>query len=354
MKVAVMGGGIAGLAAAATLDRLGVPYVLFEKENKIGHLPTCGRVLLTVFSRPVTDMLAYVAQHGLELRPLNKIRRMWFFSPRVGAVVKGPRLGHINISGGDYVSFENQLARKVRGDMVLNSTYSWHKLRRQFDRVIVATGQPLQHTHLPVRTVVARGANVSGDFDPSSLYIFRNSMFTPRGYGFLIPLSPHEASACVVTVGRVTEREGRLRLKRLLAQLEQHLGQELEITETFTFVNQLTGYNPEPRVGNSLLTGKCFGSVSPFLGFDQFSSMLTGIYAAHDVAGLGRYEDLMRPLAKKHRQLLVLARAMENWHDRLYDAVVWNFASRHGQIFYNSSLDMLKPLSWALSPLVRV
>lgn len=82
------------------------------------------------------------------------------------------------------------------------------------------------------------------------------------------------------------------------------------ITDCFTVEKYIIGLCNEPRLGNTFFTGNCFGTIMPFLGFGQFASILSGIYAAHDLSGQGSYEELTGPLRLSYRNSLVLRKFM--------------------------------------------
>ena len=55
--------------------------------------------------------------------------------------------------------------------------------------------------------------------------------------------------------------------------------------------------------------------MSPGLGFGQYASILTGIYAAHDICGLGNYNELTKPLFENYNHSIVFRRFLENLTD---------------------------------------
>ena len=60
----------------------------------------------------------------------------------------------------------------------------------------------------------------------------------------------------------------------------------------------------------------------PFFGFGQFASLLTGIYAAYDLCGLGQYEELTQPLRQSYDRSLVLRRLVEKLDNPKLDLLV--------------------------------
>lgn len=92
----------------------------------------------------------------------------------------------------------------------------------------------------------------------------------------------------------------------------------------------------------------------PAFGFGQLDSILTGIYAAHDLAGKGKYEELVNPLIQSYHESIVIRRAMEqlNNHklDRLVSILNTKFAK---QMLTNQRYNPLKIASYLLRPTIK-
>lgn len=65
----------------------------------------------------------------------------------------------------------------------------------------------------------------------------------------------------------------------------------------------------------------------PFFGFGQFSSVMTGVYAAQDILGIGNYEKLSQKMRHAYENSLVLSRTMEKLDNAKLDFIVQNFSS---------------------------
>ena len=75
MKVAIIGGGLAGLACAHELEAHGISPTIYERNSFIGEaFPHVGAVL-DIVMRPYGDPLAYLKNaFGIEFNPLNKVK----------------------------------------------------------------------------------------------------------------------------------------------------------------------------------------------------------------------------------------------------------------------------------------
>ena len=132
------------------------------------------------------------------------------------------------------------------------------------------------------------------------------------------------------------------------------LGQSLKVTDQFHIRNYQIGLCKKPRIGNTFFTGNCFGATMPFLGFGQFESMLTGVYAAKDLCGLGDYETLTKPLRKSYHYSLTLRRTMEALDNAAYDFGVSHLNGYLGEkLFQPRRHHPLKLISYLLRPFVK-
>lgn len=81
MKVAIMGAGISGLACAIMLEKHRIDPVIFESRDMVGDRFVNGEVVLSMFTRPVNDSIAYLSeQFGIFLHPAASISKLTFYS----------------------------------------------------------------------------------------------------------------------------------------------------------------------------------------------------------------------------------------------------------------------------------
>ncbi|ODA40311.1 NAD(P)-binding protein [Desulfosporosinus sp. BG] len=357
MNVAIMGAGLSGLACAITLEKYGVSPTIFEKRSRVGDRFVNGEVLMSIFNRPITDDYAYLSEsHGIFLQPLANISKMDFFSENCQASVSG-HLGFINSRGREDESFESQLSRQVKSEIIFNSIYTYEELLQDFTHIIMATGDAayalkIQNFQAEL-TVTLKGATVEGNFDRYHAATWLDNNLAPKGYGFLLPYSEKEAT---LTIGYPDYPENQsLNVKplwdRFYTKACKDLDQNLKITDQFEVNNYIMGLCEHPRLGNTFFTGNCFGAMMPAFGFGQFSSILTGVFAASDLCGKGKYEELVKPLRQSYQNSLVLRHAMEQLDNHKLDNLVTflnNKLSNH--LLTNQKLNPLKILSYILRP----
>lgn len=131
----------------------------------------------------------------------------------------------------------------------------------------------------------------------------------------------------------------------------KHLDQSYRITDSFEITRYMVGICDRPKIDNTYYAGNCFGAISPGLGFGQFVSILTGIYSAYDICGIGKYEELTKPLFENYDHSLEFKRYLESLTDDIIDFQVKNLDNKLLSRFIDkvssrgSNLDLLKDLT---------
>jgi flavin-dependent dehydrogenase len=360
MKIAIMGAGLSGLACALTLEKHGIEPTIYERRSRVGDRFVNGEVLLSIFVHPVRDCIASLSdKYGIYLQPTSPIQKMTIHSQRETAVIEGP-LGFINIRGRHEDSFEAQLGRQVRSKFHYESDRSYEDLVKEYTHVIVATGDgddaKRNRNFREDLTVSISGATVEGRFDRFEVQTWLDYDIAPFGYGYLIPYSETEANVVVALPDKPGDREDDLERiwDAIYKKVQGELGQALPVTDSFRIRRYPMGICESARVGNTFYIGNNFGSMMPFLGFGQYNAILTGVFAAYEVCGLGSYEQLSGPLRKSYEHSLVLRRAMENVTDEGLDRIVSLLSGRLGdKLFLANALNPLKLASYMLRPYIR-
>jgi flavin-dependent dehydrogenase len=360
MKVAIMGAGLSGLACAITFEKYGVSPTIFENRSRVGDRFVNGEALMPIFNKPIDDEYAYLSENcGIFLQPLANICKLDLYSENCQGVVRG-NLGFINLRGREDESFESQLFRQVKSEIIFNSKYTYEELLQDFTHVIMATGDAaytikFQNFQVDL-TVTLKGATVEGEFDRHRVAIWLDNNLAPKGYGFLLPYSEKEAG---ITIGYPEYPENQsLNAEslwdRFYTKVCKDLNQNLKITDQFEINKYMMGLCKYPRLGNTFFTGNCFGAMMPAFGFGQLASILTGIYVAHDLCGKGNYEELVKPLIKSYHNSLVLRHAMEQLDNHKFNILV-NLANNKllTNILTNKRLDPLKIASYILRPFIE-
>lgn len=102
------------------------------------------------------------------------------------------------MSGRHINSYENQLRKQVKSNINFNSTYEYEYFCKNFEYVILATGDAAYSSHLgnynSDLTYTIKGVTVQGEFQTNAPHVWFNYEILPKGYGWMIPFSEKEAN----------------------------------------------------------------------------------------------------------------------------------------------------------------
>ncbi|WP_419887734.1 NAD(P)/FAD-dependent oxidoreductase [Neobacillus niacini] len=361
MDIAIMGAGLSGLACAITLEKNGVKPTIFEKRRQIGDRFINGEVLLAIFAFPIHDCIASLSdEYGIYLKPTSNIQQIKLHSKNEKALISG-HIGFTNIRGREEDSFESQLGRQIKSPIHFNSEATYEQLVQKFTHVVMATGDGAYakktKNFREDLAVSIKGATVEGSFDPYSVIAWIDYDLAPYGYGFLIPYSKNEASISLAVPDLSENNNSNMNQlwDSFYQKVRKQLSQELPITDDFHITNYPIGICESPRIGNTFYVGNCFGTNMPFMGFGQYASILSGVYAAYDICGLGNYEELMKPIRKSYEDSIVLRRAMEQLSNEGLDQIIRSLQGYWGEkLFHTKKVNPLKLLSYLLRPFLRM
>ncbi len=354
MNVSIMGAGLAGLACAIELEKHGVQPTIYEARSGVGDRFINAEIFASIFSRRVTDEVRYLGEeHGIYLHPTSNVTNLVIHSRNRRASLTGP-VGFTTIRGRHRDSLERQLAEQVRAEIQFESKKTVQDLVREHTHVVVATGdvtdvQPMQRLE-PDLTVTLTGRTVQGDFAPTEVMAWFDGRFAPDGgYGFLIPLSSAEASVTLAfpEYRKRTEQEVESLWNAFLTRVCEDTRQQLRPVDSFHVHGYAMGLPRYPRIGNMLFVGNCFGAMMPAAGFGQFSSILTGIYAARDICGFGKYEELTAGIRRSYGHSLALRRLIEVLDDDGIDKVIQRLDGYWGEKLIHTEANVLKWASYA-------
>jgi flavin-dependent dehydrogenase len=355
IKIAIMGAGLSGLACALTLEKYGISPDIFEKRRRVGDRFVNCEIFLSALTRPVKDPVAYLAEeYGLYLNPVTNIRRIKIYSENNCTTING-QIGFTNVRGRNENSLENQLAKQVKSKITYNSTYTYEQLINDYTHVVLATGDAAYTSKIQdIKqdfTVSLRGATVVGKFNRYTVMTWLNNKLAPRGYGYLIPISEKEAN---IVIGYPDDRENLQNKEGLWDRFYQtvckDLNQQLKITDNFSITRYIIGICSQARIGNTFFIGNCFGSIMPFLGFGQYASLLSGVYAARAICGKESYEKLTSSLRKSYYNSIIMRKTMEKMNNTLLDKLVQALSGYTGRKILTGQFDYLKTIAFVLKP----
>lgn len=361
MNIAIMGAGLSGLACAITLERNGITPTIYEKRSKVGDRFVNGESLLSIFTGHDHDCIASLSnKYGIYLKPTSDIQTLKLFSKNEVAAIEG-HLGFTNVRGRDEDSFESQLKQQIKSDIYFNSIQTYDQLLRKHTHIVIATGdgayaKEMRNFNVDF-TVSIKGATVEGVFDKQTVMAWIDYDLAPYGYCFLIPFSKKEANISLA-IPDIPQNAG-LNTDELwnsfYSQVRSQLQQKLPVTDQFQITGYPIGICDAGRIGNTFYAGNCFGSMMPFMGFGQYAAIVSGVYAAYDICGLGNYDELMEPLRKSYSDSLVLRKALEQLSNDGLDRVIKALQGYWGEkIFSAQTFNPLKVASYLLRPYIAL
>ncbi|AAK76759.1 flavin-dependent dehydrogenase [Clostridium acetobutylicum] len=334
MDVAIMGAGISGLSCAITLEKHGIKPIVFEKRNRVGDRFINGEATFSILNRPIKDGLKYIKEnYDISLTPTDMIRKLVFHSKNEVGSIDGP-MGYVNIRGRHENSYECQLEKQLQTKINFNSTYDYEQLCKEFEYVILATGDGAYSTNLGNYkcdlTSTIKGVTIEGEFLTSIAHSWFNYDVIPKGYGWLIPFSEKEANLVIAYPDYPNNIKLDLNTmwETFYNMACKDLDQNFRITDNFEITKYMIGICNNSIIDNTYFIGNCFGTISPGLGFGQFASILTGVYSAYDICNLDKYDELAKPLFENYNNSLVLRRFLENLNDDNIDLIVKNLDNK--------------------------
>lgn len=328
VEIAIMGAGLSGLSCAITLEQNGITPVIFEKRSRPGDRFVNGEALLSILHRPVKDSLSFLREtYDINLEPIDSATKVYVHSKNKLGSIDG-KIGYTNIRGRHKNSFEAQLGRQVKSKINFNSNCEYENLCKDFDSIVLAAGDGAYSCHLgnyrTDLTCTIKGVTVEGSFSTNSPHVWFNYDIIPKGYAWLIPFSDSQANLVIA----YPDYPENIKLdineiwNKFYNQASKELQQNFRITDQFEITRYMLGICNKSKIENTYFVGNCFGTISPGLGFGQFESVLTGVYAAFDIIGKGNYEDLTKHLRQNYEHSLVFRQFLENLGDKDFDLMV--------------------------------
>jgi flavin-dependent dehydrogenase len=337
MKVAILGAGFAGLACARHLEQNGIYPDIFEKRHRVGERFPNMEAIMHLMHRPIKDSLVYInSLLNVDIKPAAVVHTVEIHSPNQQAVITGKNLGYSTIRGHDDRSWECQLAHYIKSEIVFNSNPDHRELEKEYDWVVVATGDSTISRDLGVWTTdiepFLRGCIIKGDFDPGSMRLWFNQSLSKQGYVYFAPYDSNEA--CICTAAAPSSPED---IDQLWANNVEHFGITPEPGSEFKVEEYKIGRVSTRQIRNILLTGNAGGFIEPMMGFGQVSSLLSGFYAAQAILTGADYNQLTNWFNKRYEDSLILRNYMLRLDDQAFDRIVLALNNKLSKSIINSS-----------------
>lgn len=343
MRVAIVGAGLAGLACAHELERLGVACELFDKRDRIGKMfNTVETMLQPLVLHPHKDIFESLRQElHLPVNPANHITRLVVHTKSKETQVRG-RLGFTTIRGSDERSLEVQVARHIHSPVHLDQNPDVEHLKHRYDWVVVATGSPKwpKHFGLWQRDLCwyVRGANVFGDFDPGELHFVFDTRYAGTGYAMICPYDSRLAS---VGVGIPDSSEERMEAYwERFRHDKRHLWHSIE--DEFKLECYEMGRVNQRVFENVIFVGNAGGFIEPLGITGQDPSLRSGVLAARKIAqGDAAFDTFAKEWDHYYQDLWRLRLNVNAWTDAEMERLATAISHGIGTFLAGSPINLL-------------
>lgn len=323
MKVAIIGGGICGLACALELERNGIVPVIFERDATTGWMWPSVTFWPYIFYNVYGDPRKYLLeQYKIDFYPIGKVNSVTMKSANNKAKIEGD-LGYAIARGSGDRSLENQLHRQLSQTAIhFNSKEDYKSLSKKYDYVVVATGKDSEARELGVwedeGIIYIIGANIVGSFNPESSEIFFNTDYAGTGYGRVTPFNSSSAVVGLYIIGK--KETDALQYFRDFIRRENLDNNEYVLR--FLPPPFTSGKVSKFRVGNVLLAGQAAGLTERVLGCGAFEALATGTLAARAIANGDDYDKLVKPFKDHVENISSFRKIIDKFSNDDFDKLI--------------------------------
>jgi digeranylgeranylglycerophospholipid reductase len=350
LKVAIIGGGFAGIVCATQLERLGIIPDIFERNNDMAEPYRQVGAALQIVLRPIKDPLQYLNQnYDIDLKPSGLVKKIVHKSPTARSTITG-NLGYFLHRGAEPDSIDNQLAKNLKSKIFLNMEVDFKALQKEYDYVVIATGHPFEAKQLGIwqETIKMsiKGTVIKGNFKTNTFKVWLNKDYCKSGYAYLAPFSSKEATLALA-VDEIELHE----IDKYWDKFIKSENLNYKIKKCFTRMHY-SGFVYPHKLDNLYFIGNAGGVLDPLLGFGVFPSVVTASEAANSIVHGTDYESRIKEIVKLNLKLLEYRKVFNILNNKGFDLLV-KLIGLPGvnSLVYNTNLNALKLGYLTLKPL---
>lgn len=354
-KIAIIGGGIAGLACAMECEKLGVIPDLFEADETVGWEWPSVNLLLNILEVAMGgDIRDYLKKnYQIDIQPIAKCTELVLKSPNNRTKIKG-NLGYFYSRGKRKSSIENQMVSLLRNTPVHHNRIADYKeLSKTYDYVVVATGDERVAKELGVWVdygeVYIWSAFVIGSFNIHSTTLYFNTDYAGQGYARLTPFDQFHAIVDLYCIG-----VDKFSIHKLFDKFFTQEGlSHLEIRYQMFLAPFSTGLVKKFQVDNVLLAGRTGGLTDRLAGTGAVAALESGVLAAKAIIKNKDYETLVKRSQSHIENISSFRKVFENLDNEGLDKMV-ALTDTPGvkQLLYTSSINFMDIVGTVLKKMV--
>ncbi len=345
MKIAILGGGPAGLSCALECERLGVQAELFERNPRVGWLWPSINFWPNIFYNNLgfKDAREYIkTQFGADFTVLSHTKSFVMKTAGKQISVTGT-LGLTVGRGTADESLENQFMRQLTKTPIhYNYLGDYNALAKEYDYVVVATGRETEARNMGLwqdeGTITIIGSIAIGNFDINSSTIYFNTEYAGTGYGRLTPFNEHCATIELYIIGKPEMQAQELFQKFIqIEKLDKLDYVYRNIPPPFT-TGKVTSFQKD----NVLLTGRAAGLTDRVLGVGAVEALISGTMAARAIANKEDYSNLVKPLQSHIESISSFRKNINTFTNEDFDKIVAILDTPIiKQAIYNTRIDLI-------------
>ncbi len=345
MKVAILGGGPAGLACAIECEKLGVEAELFERNPRVGWLWPSINFWPNIFYNNLghKDAREYVkTEFGTDFTVLNNTNSFIMKSAGKQASITGT-LGLTVARGTADESLENQLLRQINKTPIhYNYLGDYKELAKSYDYVVVATGRETEARNMGLwqdeGTITIIGSIAVGNFDINSSTIYFNTEYAGTGYGRVTPFNQQCATIELYIIGKPE--------MQALEHFDKFVKMEKLDSMDYVYKNVpppfTTGKVTKFQKDNVLLAGRAAGLTDRVLGVGAVEALISGTMAARAIANKEDYSSMVKTLQSHIESISAFRKNINNFNNADFDKVVSILGKPViKQAVYNTRIDLI-------------